>query len=88
MNSLPTGLSELQRLTHELLYLGTDGSLVYSDRFCRLNEAVLRCSNALFGLRGENPEEEAQICSALLEGYHATIYDYRGDTRKKRYRRY
>jgi hypothetical protein len=83
MNSLPTGLSDLQRLTHELLYLGTDGSVVYSDRFCRLNEDVFRCSDALFGLRSENPEEEAQICSALLGGYHATIYDSKGDKEEK-----
>ncbi|KAA6336322.1 hypothetical protein EZS27_015514 [termite gut metagenome] len=83
MSSLTTGLSELQCLTHELLCLGTDGSAVYSDTFCRLNEAVFRCSEALFGLKSENPEEEAQLCFALLEGYHATIYDYEGDKEKK-----
>ncbi|KAA6342555.1 hypothetical protein EZS27_009698 [termite gut metagenome] len=83
MNSLTTGLPELQRLTHELLCLGTDGSAVYSDTFCRLNEAVFRCSEDLFGLKSANPEEEARLCSALLEGYHATIYDYEGDKEEK-----
>jgi hypothetical protein len=83
MNSLPNVLLELQRLTHELLCLGTDGSAVYSDRFCRLNEDVLKCSDALLELKGESPEEEARICSALLEGYHATIYDSKGDKEEK-----
>ncbi|KAA6319289.1 hypothetical protein EZS27_030797, partial [termite gut metagenome] len=63
MSGLTTQIRELQRLTHELLYLGTDGSAVYSDRFCQLNEDVLKCSDALLELRSENPEEEAHICS-------------------------
>jgi hypothetical protein len=63
--------------------LGTDGSAVYSDTFCRLNEAVFRCSEDLFGLKSENPEEEARLCAALLEGYHATIYDSKGDKEEK-----
>ncbi|KAA6341882.1 hypothetical protein EZS27_010328 [termite gut metagenome] len=41
MSGLTTQIVELKRLTHELLCLGTDGSAVYSDKFCRLNEAVL-----------------------------------------------
>jgi hypothetical protein len=83
MSGLTTQIMELKRLTHELLCLGTDGSAVYSDGFCQLNEEVLRCSDILFGLKSENPEEEAQLCSALLAGYHATIYDSKGDKEEK-----
>jgi hypothetical protein len=82
MNNLSTDISTLQHLTHELVYLGTDGSPVYSDVFCRLNTEVLQRSEALFPLKGETPAEEARLCSALLAGYHATIYDH-GDKEEK-----
>jgi len=44
---------------------------------------VLQKSDALFALKGENPEEEARLCLALLMGYNATIYDY-GDKESKK----
>jgi hypothetical protein len=47
-----------------------------------LNTEVLQRSEALFPLKGETPEEEAQLCSALLAGYSATIYDH-GDKEEK-----
>ena len=34
-------------------------------------------------MKGENPEEEARLCLALLMGYNATIYDY-GDKESKK----
>ena len=44
---------------------------------------MLQKSDALFALKGENPEEEARLCLALLMGYNATIYDY-GDKESKK----
>jgi hypothetical protein len=82
MSRLTTGISELQHLTHELLCLGVDGSPVYSDVFCRLNTEILQRAEALFPLKGETPAEEAQLCSALLAGYNATIYNH-GDKEEK-----
>lgn len=64
----------LQRVSHELLYLGTDGASIFTDRFLQLNETVQLQCEALFPLQGETPEEEAHICLALLMGYGANIY--------------
>lgn len=67
----------LKRLAHELMYLGTDGSPVYSDTFCRLNKEVLSASDSLYALGASDvPEEESRLCLALLMGYAATIYDH------------
>lgn len=74
MNSLSASISALYNVTHELLYLGTDGSPIYNDRFTRLNSEVLRQSDSLYPLTGSNDEEEATLCLALLMGYSATIY--------------
>ncbi|KAA6326124.1 hypothetical protein EZS27_024738 [termite gut metagenome] len=82
MHGLTTQISELQHQTDELLCLGVDGSPVYTDVFSRLNTEVLQHSEALFPLKGETPEEEARLCSALLAGYHATIYNH-GDKEEK-----
>lgn len=78
-----TQIHELQHVAHELLYLGADGSPIYTDSFRQLNTEVLQKSDALFALKGENPEEEARLCLALLMGYNATIYDY-GDKESKK----
>lgn len=48
MNSLLSRALELQRVAHELMYLGMDGTPVYSDTFCRLNKEVLVQSDSLF----------------------------------------
>lgn len=78
-----TQIHELRHVAHELLYLGVDGSPIYTDSFRQLNTEVLQKSDALFALKGENPEEEARLCLALLMGYNATIYDY-GDKESKK----
>ena len=78
-----TQIHELQHVAHELLYLGADGYPIYTDSFRQLNTEVLQKSDALFALKGENPEEEARLCLALLMGYNATIYDY-GDKESKK----
>lgn len=48
MNSLLSRALELQRMAHELMYLDTNGSPIYSDEFCRLNKEVLTRSDSLF----------------------------------------
>ena len=83
MNDLTIRALELQRAAHELMYLGVDGEPIYSDTFCRLNKEVLVKCDSLFALRGSVPDEEANLCLALLMGYNATIYDY-GDKEEKK----
>ena len=75
MNDLLSRALELQNLAHELMYLGMDGSPIYSDDFSRLNKDVLIKSDSLFLSKSSNVEEEANLCLALLMGYNATIYD-------------
>lgn len=83
MNDLTSRALELQRAAHELMYLGVDGEPIYSDTFCRLNKDILVRCDSLFPLRSHTPEEEANLCLALLLGYNATIYDYGNKERKK-----
>ena len=48
MNSLDSQITALYTLAHELLYLGSDGSPIYSDHFSRLNGDVLSRANTLY----------------------------------------
>ena len=61
----------LQRAAHELMYLGMDGSPVYSDDLSRRNGEVYRMTTALYnsGAKGSTTEEQANVCLALLMGY-------------------
>ena len=68
-------VQNLQHIARELLYLGTDGSPIYTDHFRQLNTEVFRLSEALFSMKGATFEEEAAICLSLLMGYNATIYN-------------
>lgn len=83
MNSLLSRALELQRIAHELMCFGMDGTPVYSDTFCRLNKEVLVLSDSLFPVQGSGTEGEANVCLALLMGYNATIYD-NGDKEQKK----
>ena len=83
MNSLLYRALEMQRIAHELMCFGMDGTPVYSDTFCRLNKEVLVLSDSLFPVQGSGTEEEANVCLALLMGYNATIYD-NGDKEQKK----
>lgn len=74
MDKLMNQVRELQSISHELLYLGVDGTPIYTDRFCQLNTEVFRLSESLFDKKGETDEEEASLCLALLMGYRATAY--------------
>lgn len=82
MNTLTSQIEQLQSLAHEL-YLGVDGAPIYTDHFRQLNKEVLEQSDALYPQRGATPEEEANICLALLMGYNATIYN-QGDKEEKK----
>ena len=57
----------LQRAAHELMYLGMDGSPVYSDDLSRRNGEVYRLTMALYrsGVKGTTIDEQANVCYGL-----------------------
>ena len=68
----------LQRAAHDLMYLGMDGSPVYSDDLSRRNGDVYRLTTALYnsGVQGSTVEEQANVCLALLMGYNASFINH------------
>ncbi len=68
----------LQRAAHDLMYLGMDGSPVYSDDLSHRNGEVYRLTTALYnsGAKGTTIEEQANVCLALLMGYSASFIDH------------
>ena len=76
--SLSEETAFLQRAAHELMYLGMDGSPVYSEDLSRRNGEVYRLTTTLYnsGVKGSTVEEQANICLALLMGYSASFIDY------------
>ena len=68
----------LQRAAHGLMYLGIDGSPIYSDDLSRRNGEVYRLTTALYnsGAKGSTVEEQANVCLALLMGYNASFIDH------------
>ena len=68
----------LQRAAHDLMYLGMDGSPVYSDDLSRRNGEVYRLTTALYnsGAKASTVEEQANVCLALLMGYNASFIDH------------
>ncbi|MBV3639758.1 UpxZ family transcription anti-terminator antagonist [Bacteroides cellulosilyticus] len=74
----------LQRAAHELMYLGMDGSPIYSDDLSRRNGEVYRLTAALYdsGAKGATIEEQANVCLALLMGYSASFIDH-GEKQKR-----
>ena len=66
--TLSEEIVSLQRAAHELMYLGMDGSPVYSDDLSRRNGEVYRLTTALYnsGVKGSTVEEQANVCLALL----------------------
>lgn len=73
----------LYSLAHELLYLGMDGSPIYSDHFARLNREVYEQALKLYNTpNGDTPEKEAALCLALLVAFNATYCD---NGRKQQY---
>ena len=68
----------LQRAAHDLMYLGMDGSPIYSDDLSRRNSEVYRLTTTLYnsGTWGTTVEEQANVCLALLKGYSASFIDH------------
>ena len=68
----------LQRAAHELMYLGMDGSPVYSDDLSRRNGTVYRLTTVLYDsvTKGATAEEQTNVCLALLMGYSASFIDH------------
>ena len=68
----------LQRAAHDLMYLGMDGSPVYSDDLSRRNSEVYRLTTSLYtsGAKGTTIDEQANVCLALLMGYNASFIDH------------
>lgn len=76
--SLSEETLSLQRAAHDLMYLGLDGSPVYSDDLSRRNGEVYRLTTSLYnsGATGSTVEEQANVCLALLMGYNASFIDH------------
>ena len=76
--TLSEEIVSLQRAAHELMYLGMDGSPVYSDDLSRRNGEVYRLTTALYnsGVKGSTVEEQGSVCLALLMGYNASFIDH------------
>ena len=76
--SLSAETAALQRAARELMYLGVDGSPIYSDDLSRRNGEVYRLTTALYdsGVKGATIEEQANVCLALLMGYNASFIDH------------
>ena len=76
--SLSEETLSLQRAAHDLMYLGMDGSPVYSDDLSRRNGEIYRMTTALYnsGFKGSTVEEQANVCLALLMGYNASFIDH------------
>ena len=68
----------LQRAAHDLMYLGMDGSPIYSDDLSRRNGEVYRLATTLYnsGTWGTTVEEQANVCLTLLMGYSASFVDH------------
>lgn len=76
--SLSEETLSLQRAAHDLMYLGMDGSPIYSDDLSRRNNEVYRLTTTLYnsGIKGSTVEEQASVCLALLMGYNASFIDH------------
>ena len=68
----------LQRAAHDLMYLGIDGSPIYSDDLSRRNVEVYRLTTTLYNsdTKDSTVEEQANVCLALLMGYTASFIDH------------
>ena len=74
--SLSAETAALQRAAHELMYLGVDGSPIYSDDLSRRNGEVYRLTTALYdsGVKGSTVEEQANVCLNRLSWIWQRIF--------------
>lgn len=56
----------LQRAAHDLMYLGMDGSPIYSDDLSRRNSEVYRLTTTLYNLGTWVPRWRSRQMSVLL----------------------
>ena len=68
----------LQRAAHDLMYLGMDGSPIYSDDLSRRNGEVYHQATTLYNSStwSITVEEQANVCLALLMSYSASFIDH------------
>ena len=55
-------VQNLQHIARELLYLGMDGSPIYTDHFRQLNTEVFRLSEALFSKVPHPRKKQRFVC--------------------------
>lgn len=70
-------MSLLSTLNSQLLILnslGNGGSPICINEFYQLNAEVFKLTEELFEYKASTPEEEAEICIALLMGYGTTSF--------------
>ncbi len=66
---------ELREKAEKLAYLQDDGEYSYIDKYKEITSWIYKTCRELIRFRGENDEEEAEICLAVLIGYSTTIRD-------------
>lgn len=74
--TLSEEVASLQRAAHDLMYLGMDGSPIYSDDLSRRNNEVYRLTTTLYnsGIKGSTVEEQALCLSRSLNGLQRIVH--------------
>lgn len=68
---------KIERLLDSIRLLLPNGSnmgCVYSEDLAQLNKSIHDQINELYSQRGENVEQEAALCLAILVGYSVSMY--------------
>ena len=68
-------IRELREKAEKLAYMQDDGEYSYIDKYKEVTSWIYKTCRNLIRHRGENDEEEAEICLAVLIGYSTTIRD-------------
>lgn len=66
---------ELREKAEKLAYMQDGGEYSYIDKYKEVTSWIYKTCRKLIRYRGENDEEEAEICLAVLIGYSTTIRD-------------
>lgn len=66
---------ELREKAEKLAYMQDGGEYSYIDKYKEVTSWIYKTCRELIRYRGENDEEEAEICLAVLIGYSTTIRD-------------
>lgn len=68
-------MTAYRRVAERLAYFEDDGEYSYIDKYREVISWIYQACRELIRYRGENDEEEAEICLAVLIGYSTTIRD-------------